>query len=308
MLAHTPITFLWLAADAWTAIGTVALAGVAVATAWYARGQLAVLRRTREDEMRPSVTVRLEATAASRQLVNLVIESIGRTTAHDVRLTFDPPIATTINEPPYALSDSTLIREGVPTMPPGYRITTLFEHGPSYGKVKDQAPARYTVTVRLRDGQGHEQEPQVFVLDLAHLMSLQYIDELGVHHAVKALRDIHKVMKRSLGQSGGMQVRVRDQDAHDQAEADQLAYGLRNPYWGFIRRQLADARSRISRAIALRRPGQWMTAPDAQRRLGISQHELLRRVEDGELHAHAYRPDDSPGPLKVWVPRGADDC
>lgn len=297
-----PVTFIGLTADAWTAIGTWSLAAVAVGAVLPALGQLREMRRTREDELRPSVVVSLEPTTASRQMINLVIENIGRTTAHDVRLTFDPPIATTVNEPPYALDDSALIREGVPTMPPGHRITTLFEHGPSYAKVKDEAPACYTVTVRLKDGRGREQAAQVFVLDLRHLMSLQYIEELGVHHAVRALRDILKVMERSLGRRSGLPVRVRDQDAHDRAEADQLAYGMRSPYIGFIRNQVAAAHKLVRRAIALRRPGEWMSALDARRRLDISQRELLRRLEAGELHAHVYKRGDPPGPLKVWVP------
>lgn len=73
IIAHTPITFLWLAADAWTAIGTVGLAVIAALTAGYAQRQLSLAHRTREEETRPYVVVDVEPSPVSFRIVNLVV-------------------------------------------------------------------------------------------------------------------------------------------------------------------------------------------------------------------------------------------
>lgn len=58
-------------------------------------------------------------------LLLLLAENIGQTLARDVKLTFNPPLRTTFER--RAIENSSLVTEGVPSMPPGRRIEGLFD-------------------------------------------------------------------------------------------------------------------------------------------------------------------------------------
>jgi hypothetical protein len=125
---------LGISVAAWTAIGTVAYALVAIFAAVFAGWQVWEIRRTREEEARPFVVVDVQPSPVSRKILNLVVENVGRTVARNVRLTFEPPLQS--SGEPYPLAESPLIREGMPTMPPGRRVEALFEFAPA-SKNKD---------------------------------------------------------------------------------------------------------------------------------------------------------------------------
>ena len=71
---------------------------------------------------------------------------------------------------------------------------------------------RYDVTVNLKDARGKAQEPQLHVIDLAPLYGLTRIDEYGIHHAAKALREIQQTVKKWSGTHERLKVWVRDED------------------------------------------------------------------------------------------------
>lgn len=200
---------LGLDASEWTAVGTVATAVVAVVAAAFAFAQVREARRTREDQVRPFVVVDLQPSRAWGNALNLVVENIGRTVARDVRLTFEPPLKTTMDDK-YPIGESTLVREGVAMMPPGRRIEALFDV--SHERDKTDLPMRYDVTVELHDARGRPQEPQRYIIDLAPLYGLTRITEYGMHDAAKALREMQKSMKKWSDIHGRLKVWVRDED------------------------------------------------------------------------------------------------
>jgi hypothetical protein len=210
--------FLGIETAEWTALGTVATAAVALAAAVFAGFQVVEARRSREDQIRPFVVVDVQPSKVWRNALNLVVENVGRTVAYDVTLQFEPPLATTRDDH-FPLGESVLLREGVPTMPPGRRIEALFDL--SHVRKDSGLPMRYAVTVNLRNARGKEETPQRYTIDLSHMYGLTHFTEYGLHHAAKSINEIEKAVKRWTGSQGRLNVWARDEDRRlldDEAE------------------------------------------------------------------------------------------
>ena len=206
---------LWgISAQEWSAIGTMATAIIALAAAGFAAAQVLEARRAREDRTRPFVVVDIVPSKTSPLLLLLVVENIGQTLARDVKLKFDPPLRTTFEQ--RAIEDSSLVTEGILSMPPGRRIEGLFDQGPA--RSESDLPMRYDVTVELRDARGREQEALQYVLDLGPIFGLTFTQELSIHHAAKALQNIDKRTKQWTKLNRGLQVWLRDADRHAENE------------------------------------------------------------------------------------------
>ncbi len=180
-------------------------------------------RRTREDQARPFVVVDIQPSAVWGNILNLVIENVGTTMAHDVTIQFTPHLKS--SQPGYNLADMALLREGIPALPPRRRIDVLFDV--SHERNKTDLPMRYDAEVGFKDARRREQEPLRYVLDLAYLYGPRRVEEYGLHHAAKALREIESVLKQSR-RRGRIAVWVRDEDADRQA--DQIEEALTGDY------------------------------------------------------------------------------
>lgn len=101
-------------------------------------------------------------------------------------------------------------------VPPGRRIETLFDT--SHDRINSDLPMRYDVRVELQDARGRQQESQRYVLDLAYLYGLMRVDEYGVHHIAKSLREIEKRVKKWSDIHGRFKVWVRNEDRHRREE------------------------------------------------------------------------------------------
>jgi hypothetical protein len=138
----------WTAA-AWTAIaawGTLGIAGIAAVFAWH---QVREARRTREEQAQPFVVVDFEPSGAGGGLMDLVIRNTGKTLARDIKIDFDPPLESDyFSKPPhnaYDIAEAKILREGIPTMPPGKEYRLLFERMPD--RFASTLPRSYTSTV-----------------------------------------------------------------------------------------------------------------------------------------------------------------
>ena len=186
--------------------------------------QVREARRTREEQARPFVVVDIQPGTAWYNAFNLIIENIGKTLAKDVRIRFEPPLETTLEN--YDLSGSAMLREGIPSMPPGRRVVALFDM--SRERLKSNLPMRYDVTVEYSDARDKRQEALNYVIDLHHLLGLQRLTEYGVHDAAKALREMAKVMKRGTDIHGRWKVWVRDED--QRVKDDQIEMAMTGQY------------------------------------------------------------------------------
>lgn len=199
--------------EEWTAAGTVAYAIIAFLGAVFVYFQVREARRTREEQARPFVVVDVQPSRVWWNIFNLVVENVGTTVAHDVKIKFVPDVGT--SQQGYDLAGSALLTEGIPTLPPRRRIEVLFDL--AHERKKTELPSRYEVEVTFLDARRRVQQPLKYVVDLGYLYGLQRVDEYGVHHAAKALREIEK-MVRSSRYRGRLAVWVRNEDEDHEAE------------------------------------------------------------------------------------------
>ncbi len=184
--------------EEWTAVGTVVTAGIAAAAAIVAYFQLRQARQLREDQARPFVVVDIVPSEVDLHVLDLVIENVGNTVAQDVRLSFDPPLASSLAD--YDLAGSVLIREGIPTMPPRRRIEFLFDI--SHQRLNTDLPKRYDVGVNYTDARGNPVETSRYTLDIGFLFGLEHVTQYGMHHAAKSLREVEKHLKKVTSNKG----------------------------------------------------------------------------------------------------------
>jgi hypothetical protein len=209
------------------AVATLGTLLVAVIAALYAkhqveaaRGQLAESERMRAEQAQPYVVV--DFTISARMYAELTIKNIGTTAARDVTVTFTPQIRSTLIESGRAmLLDSSLIKRGIPTLPPGKEYRLMFESMPALYKRED-LPRCYEAVVHFADSSGKTHEGR-FTLDLNTYYGYRSISIYTMHEAAQALQDIRtEVRKWKEGPAiGGLRVWTRDADAKDRREMEE---------------------------------------------------------------------------------------
>lgn len=192
--------FLRLGADSWQAIGTVATTMIAGAAAYIGLTQASESKKTRvgqenaaqelrKEQARPFVIVDFQPNSVTGHAVDLVIENMGNTLARNVRISFDPELATTDEDVSIRLPKSVLLTRGIPTLVPGQRIATPFDRHDV--RDKSELPSIYEAYVEFDDSEGIHYKDR-YTLDLTIRHGLLYIQERGMHDAAKALMEISK--------------------------------------------------------------------------------------------------------------------
>lgn len=203
--AWTPET--WAAAAAWATV--VVYGGLFL----YAGKQVKEARKLREDQARPWVVAYFDVD----WLTDIVIENIGTTVARDVEVRFDPPLASTFSRP-WPWEESTLLTDGIKTLPPRQRVAIPFD-GTIERFNRDDLPLKYTAHLTYK---GRQRKPltDTYVLDLAVYKGTKPPPE-GLPEVVKALKALVSNTKRWSDGSGGLRVQasnrdrlVRQQDRH----------------------------------------------------------------------------------------------
>lgn len=161
----------------------------AILAAWFAWRQVGEARRTREARTQPFV-VDIQPGKAWANLLTLVIENTGTTLARDVKISFYPPLTTTVKDS--KLIDGVLIREGIEALPPGRRIETLFDL--SHDRLEQKLTMRYAVTVSFSDFRRKRMEQLPYVIDLAYFYELRLIGEKTLHDVGTSLDVIRQEM------------------------------------------------------------------------------------------------------------------
>jgi hypothetical protein len=176
----------------WTDIGTFAVLaaqlGALGIAAWIARSQVAEARRLRRDQARPFVVVDLHLVERS-QAIHIVISNLGKTTAENVRLAFEPALASSLDNEPRMVAPSQLkvFREGIPSLPPGRRIEIMFDI--FHQRSEQNLPDVYRVTASYYSPSLREHLTDPSVLDL------------GIYRDVlletrRDLHDVHEELER----------------------------------------------------------------------------------------------------------------
>lgn len=187
-------THLWDAVGALSALATFLVALAAALLAWR---QLKTTRGTRLDQTRPYVMVTIEQGLTWFQFLDVVVANAGAGPAHDVRITVDPPLASTYDDSDREapISSSRYFNEAIPLMPPDYRMRTFFDdYTRRYSKA--DMPTVFTFTVSYHDGHGHNWT-ETIVQDLALMNDLEFMQVYGIHDAANALREIEKHLRKA---------------------------------------------------------------------------------------------------------------
>lgn len=221
-----------LTPEAWAAVeaaATALTALIAVLAAVFAFVQVRQARRLRVEQARPFVVVDFESSPVWQNAIQLVIQNIGQTIATDVAVSFDPPLESTDKHEGYELAKSALLTNGIPAMPPGKRVTALFDL--SHRRKDSGLPMSYLARVTFSDYQGKQQDPLEYRLDLNFLYGLMRFREYGLHDAAKALREIEKTVGRWTDHSDGLRVYAVDEDARQFEDRWQMSEGVIFPHW-----------------------------------------------------------------------------
>lgn len=199
-----------LTAADWQAIGSVGTLVVAVVAALYARSQVKVAQAVRADQSQPQVVVDFGLHLGF--MVEIVISNIGTTTARNVKLSFNPPLASTFENPQDPFLASRILTEGIPTLPPGKEYHILFENGNARYNAKE-LPASYEATAKFQDNRERLYEEK-YILDFRLYYDYIITPNDGLHEVSKSLEKIQKTLN-GWNESGKLSVISRDGDKRD---------------------------------------------------------------------------------------------
>jgi hypothetical protein len=216
------VTFLLYVA-AWTASEWAALAGwaavcIAAIASFIALRQVREARRLREEQSQPYVVAYMEPSAATPQIIDLVVRNFGTTVAHNVELKVDPPLrrsaASTGDE-----QEEVWLFDRLPVLVPGQEWRTLWDFGPS--RAGSDLPDKHQVVVLYEDSRNRPLPPVKCILDWTPYKGRRWVTTYSLHDAAKALREINSKLSR-WQEGGGLRVWVRDGDARDQRMRDEM--------------------------------------------------------------------------------------
>jgi hypothetical protein len=157
-----------------------------------ARSQLGEARRLRREQAQPYVVVFMDHSAADPQLLDLVVRNFGTTAATDVVLRIEPkPQRASASPEGYR---DVWLPDRIPTLVPAQEWRQLWDFSPRRGET--DLPERHEAVVTFKDSQGKEHRFE-YLLDWGATRSRMYVTTYGVHHGVKALREISDTLSKS---------------------------------------------------------------------------------------------------------------
>lgn len=172
-----------------------------VVSLFLALRQLKSAQALREDEARPYVIVDLDYSHGT-DMVYLVVANIGKTEARAVQLSFEPPLVQALPEVlrPGAqqLMHSSLLRTGIPEMPPGKRVVAVFDY--MHLRVEEELPLTHNVRVEYKDRNG-KALTSVHVIDLEHMRGTRFAKKRDSHDIAEELRMIRQLVWKDIASS-----------------------------------------------------------------------------------------------------------
>ena len=144
------------------------------------------MRRTREQEAAPYVTVFFDL-PYGESLVYLVVKNVGKTVAENVRLAFEPQLCSNLAHGPVQWA---VIDQGIPSLPPGYEIRTLYDGVIGRFSDKCELPPCYSVVVQYLGSPGRKPLTAKFVLDLSPFRGIQYTTRKDMHELVERMEQL----------------------------------------------------------------------------------------------------------------------
>lgn len=194
--------------DAWSAISAWVTLLILGATAAFAYIQIREARRLREEEARPVVVVDFDVDRRP-SIIYLAYENFGRTTAHDVKVTFDPPLTSKVADGDYVHFFSNTF----PTLAPGKRIASVFDS--AIERLNSDLPKQYEATATYTDRNGRRYKDK-YLLDLSVLEGRLTASEKDVGDVADALKELARTVEAFRSSYGGVRtVTMTEEDAKE---------------------------------------------------------------------------------------------
>lgn len=149
-------------------------------------------------------------TEVTDQMFHIYFQNLGRTTAHDVRLTFEPFLqASQAEEHLRAFFDHVF-----PVLPPGKRIESAWDSDVAVLEEGSSIPSRYTVSVTYTDRRKKQYKDE-YLLDAEAFRGRMSTSKMDIGDIVRTLEKIQKSIERWSSPYGGITaVTQSHEDAH----------------------------------------------------------------------------------------------
>jgi hypothetical protein len=175
-----------------------------VALLVYAVKQVGEAKRLRRAQTRPFVVVDVEPGF----LLYLTVTNIGKTLARNVRFEFSRPLEAAADKP-WEVAEAPLLRDGVPSFPPGKKYRIFFDSFNDRAERED-LPMQYEVVVQYEDDEKHPYEDS-YILDLNSIMHTSP-EEKGLPDLVRQTKEIATTLKKWTDGAKSLLVHGRDRD------------------------------------------------------------------------------------------------
>lgn len=204
MLAFAPQS--WDPA-AWSAVAAWATVAVYVVLAIFALRQVSEARRLREEQARPFVV----AEFVPGLILMFRVQNHGKTAARNVTIDWETFPTTTRDEPLWKDKNaSVLFRSGIPFLPPGQTIETLFDHFPD--RVAKALPMTFKVTVQYQSFDEKQTYTESYHLDLELYRGLRRVERKDIHHVAVALEKLRDTTAKWTDGPRGLKVIATDRN------------------------------------------------------------------------------------------------
>ncbi|MGJ7439862.1 hypothetical protein [Aquipuribacter sp. MA13-6] len=184
---------------------------MAIVAAVFAFIQVRHARLLRIEQAQPVVLVDFESSPVWQNAIELVIENSGKTIATNVRVEFDPPLESSKKQRGHEIENSILLKEGIPTLPPGRQVRALFDL--THERKESGLPMSYKARVTFSNSKGRGRQSLSYVLDLNYRFGLLTFQEKGMHQIAEELGHIRNSMRRWTTHTNGLKVHMVDEDA-----------------------------------------------------------------------------------------------
>jgi len=143
------------------------------------------MKEARDQESAPYIMVYFDV-PYGEWIIYLVVKNVGKGLAENIRLNFQPGLRTSDSEDRF--EKLALIQRGIPNLPPGQEIRTLFDSSIAY--MGSDLPRTYEVVVTYSGGISTAPRKSNQILDLAVFEGLMFTHEKTMHNLVEEVEDV----------------------------------------------------------------------------------------------------------------------
>lgn len=149
------------------------------------------MKATRDQEISPYVVAYFEFIGHD---IYLIIENVGKGLAKNVNCDIKPELKSNKIKSNDNLS---FIKDGIASMPPKYKIKTLFDTSIAFSKnrEKENFPSKYDAKITYYGGIDESKRISEHILDITPFYDLRFRPRKEMHHLVEEIKDLNRTQK-----------------------------------------------------------------------------------------------------------------